>query len=249
MANVILKKEIIQSLNKGSFLFNPMATGLSIMTFKDVLGKLEIVSSREADLTYRPEGGLFFGCRIGEKKFELLDSGLLQSYVTSKDYWNKIKEKVKHDHTFIAGDSTSKFENVVFFEDIDEKGLRDTNSIAPIHIKLELGDGNEKDINLNEDLDLHLAGIMVNRVKDYEKEFNNSLSPRLRPSTLPGYRNMQRAWQKENPDSQDFYTTQLYLEDYKKNNNSLPDVSKLVINPKNWGFTLIFTDNGGKMKW
>ena len=247
MQETKLPAGVVAFLTANNRLFDPVATGLSILNFR-LQGQVVILGVTEVDLPSRNgEPAVSINMEVNDKKLELIDSMFLQALAVKEEHFKLMQEKMKHSHSFaVKGGKNEEFENLFFFEDLEENGLRDADALQPIHKMLGLGEDTTSDLDLK-DLNLELAGIMVNRRRDDDVELNDHSYPRSRAGAYPEYRTLREKFE-ENEGTNDIYTIGRYIEDYEAKHNRKPNINNIVNVPRNWTFTPIFVDKGGMLK-
>lgn len=237
---------VINYLTSNNRLFDAIATGLSILNFK-LEGPVVIVGVNEIEVQSRGDDpAVSIELEVADKKLSMIDSMFLQSLVVTEDHFKAMSEKVTHKHDFsVKGGKNESFENLFFFEDVDDAGLRDADVMQPIHKALGIGDDTANDIDLGS-LNLELAGIMVNKRRDDDVQIADHSYPRSRASAYPQYRTLREKFE-ENNGAGEIYTIGDYIEDYQELNGKLPSVNNIVNVPRNWTFTPIFVDKGGDL--
>jgi hypothetical protein len=247
MQKTALPAGVVSYLTTNNRLFDPVATGLSILNFR-ITGAVTFTGVKEIELPSRNgEPAVAIVMDVNDKTLELIDSMFLQALVVKEDHFKAMAEKMKHKHSFdVKGGRVEEFDSLFFFEDLEDKGLRDADAIQPIHKALGLGEDTSEDTDL-EALNLELAGIMVNKRRDDDVELSDHIYPRSRAGSYPEYRTLREKFE-ENNGSDEIYTIGRYTEDYEAKNGKKPNIENVVNVPRNWTFTPIFVDKGGIIK-
>lgn len=247
MLETKLSVGVIQYLLKNNRLFDAISTGLTILNF-NLEGDVKITNVSAIEVKSRgDEPAMVIEFEVGDKKLQMIDSQFLQSLVVTKDHFAEMVDKVNHEHTFqVKGNKSEEFKNLFFFEDVDDKGLRNADAIQPIHKALGLGEGTNSEVDLgSDDFKLKLVGIMVNKRRDDDVALFDHEFPRSKAGSYPGYRDLRTAWEDAGNDG--IYTIGMYADDYKEKNGKNPNIQGVVNVPRNWSFTPIFVDEGGKL--
>lgn len=247
MQETKLPAGVVAYLSSNNRLFDPIATGLSILNFR-ITGPVIIVGVSEVELPSRNGApAVSIDMEVNDKKLNLIDSMFLQALVVTEAHMKLMVEKMKHKHTFnVKGGKIEEFDSLFFFEDLEENGLRDADAIQPIHKALGLGEETTSDFDLK-DLNLELAGVMVNKRRDDDVELFDHEYPRSRAGAYPGYRELREKFEEANGNDE-IYTIGRYTEDYEAKNGRKPNIQNIVNVPRNWTFTPIFVDKGGIIK-
>jgi hypothetical protein len=247
MQETKLPAGVVAYLASSNRLFDPVATGLSILNFK-IHGAVVFLGITEVDLPSRNgEPAVTIDMEVGDKKLSLIDSMFLQALVVTPDHFEKMQDKMKHKHSFsVKGGSNEEFESLFFFEELEENGLRDADALQPIHKALGLGDDTSTDTDLGK-LNLELVGIMVNKRRDDDVIMMDHDFPRSRAGAYPEYRTLREKFEEENG-SDEIYTIGKYTEDYNAKHGKNPNIQNIVNVARNWTFTPIFKDKGGIIK-
>lgn len=226
-------------------LFDPIATGLTILQFR-VNGEVKFVAVRDVELASRgDEPAVAIEMEIGDKTISMIDSQFLQSLVVTEEHFAAMKENVKHVHDFtVKGGKNEKFESMFFFEDVDEAGLRDADLMQPLHKALGLGEDTTEDADLGQ-MNLELVGIMVNKRRDDDVVLSDHNFPRAKAGSYPQYRSLREKFEENN--GGEIYTIGMYTEDYEALHGKKPNINNVVNVARNWNFTPIFVDKGGNL--
>ncbi len=247
MTETKLPVNVIQYLLSNNRLFDAISTGLTILNF-NILGDVKILSVTEIDVKSRGKGDPAVVIEFevdGDKKLQMIDSQFLQSLVVKKEHFAEMMEKVDHEHSFgVKGGKTEEFKNLFFFEDVDEKGLRNADFIQPVHKVLGLGEETNSAPDLGS-MSLKLVGIMVNKRRDDDVALFDHDFPRAKAGSYPSYRDLRTKW--EDAGNEGIYTIGMYADDYHSTNGKNPNIQGVVNVPRNWSFTPIFVNEDGKL--
>ena len=238
---------VIAFLTKGNQLYDPIATGLSILQMQ-LTGEVEITKIEDfADDRRNGEPAVLIHFKVGDKSFSMIDRQFLQALVVEAEHFDKIKKDVKHSHEFrLKNDVKKEFENLFFFEDIDDAGFRDAEVMKPLHKALNLSEDMTAAPNLG-DMNLELVGLLVNKRREDDVQLMDYDFPRPRAGAYPGYSKLRAAAEEDESRDSQFYSIGDYVNDYEELNGKKPDISRIVNVPRNWTFTPIFKDKGGDL--
>jgi hypothetical protein len=226
-------------------LFDPIATGLTILQFR-VNGEVKFVAIKDVDLQSRGDDpAVAIEMEIDGKTISMIDSQFLQSLVVTEEHFAAMKNTVKHVYDYtVKGGKNEKFESMFFFEDVDEQGLRDADLMQPLHKALGLGEDTSDDADLSK-LNLELVGVMVNRRRDDDVVLSDHNFPRAKAGSYPQYRTLREKFEENS--AGDIYTIGMYTEDYEALHNKKPNINNVVNVARNWNFTPIFVDKSGNL--